>query len=89
MRYCPFEDVITQLFGHVRHTLDRQNSDRWVISAREQLRTLRRMWLSLSFTDRLGVILRLLEIGNTIFLTYIVFAQTVGSYAVRLAARSV
>lgn len=89
MRYYPFEDFITQLFGHVRRTLDRQNSDRWVIGAREQLRTLRRMWISLSFTDRLGLILRSLEIANTIFLTYIVFAQTVGAYSVRIAARSV
>lgn len=81
MKHDPFEDLITQLFGHVRGNLDRQNSDRWVIGAREQLRTLRTMWKSLSFTDRLGVILRLLEIGNTIFLTYIVFAQTLGSYS--------
>lgn len=88
MKHDPFEDLITQLFGHVRGNLDRQNSDRWVIGAREQLRTLRTMWKSLSFTDRLGVILRLLEIGNTIFLTYIVFAQTLGSYSVRKAARS-
>ena len=87
MRYYPFEDFLTQLFGHVRRTLDRQNSDRWVIGAREQLQTLRRMWISLSFTDRLGVILRLLEIGNTILLTYIVFAQTIGAYSVRVAAR--
>lgn len=88
MRRYPFEDIITQLFGHVRRTLDRQNSDRWVISAREQLRTLQRMWISLSFTDRLSVILQLLEIGNTVFLTYIVFAQILGSYSVRIAARS-
>ena len=77
------------LFGHMRRTLDRQNSDRWVISAREQLRTLRRMWISFSFTDRLGVILRLLEIGNSAFLIYVVIAQTVGLYEVSVAVRSI
>lgn len=89
MRHFPLEDFMIRLFGHVRRTLDRQNSDRWVFGAREQLRMLRRMWISLSFTDQLGVILRLLEIWNTIFLTYIVFAQTFGSYSVRIVATSV
>lgn len=77
------------LFGHVRRTLDRQNSDRWVISARNQLRTLRKMWLDLSFSERLGVILRFLEIFNTAWLTYIIVAPSIGAYSVCIAVISI
>ena len=87
MRSPPFESFMSDLFGHVRCTLDRQNSDRWVISARVRLRTLRKTWLALSFTDRLGVILRLLEIGNTFVLAYIIVAPSIGAYSVRKAAK--
>ena len=83
----PFEWFDHDLFGHLRRTLDRQNSDRWVVSAREQLRQLRGIWLNRSFTDRLGLILRLLEALNTVFLIYIIVAQTIGAYSVRTVAR--
>ena len=88
-RYLPFDYLASCLFGHARRTLDRQNSDRWVISAREQLRALRKIWLDLNFTDRFGIFLRLLEIGNATFLTYIIFAQTIGAYSVRMPVSSI
>ena len=74
MRHAPLGNLSAYLFGRVRHTLNRRNSDRWLHS---------------SFTDRFSVILRLLEVGNTLFLTSIIIAQTTGAYVVCIVASSV
>lgn len=82
MRSLPFEGFFSKFFRRIRRSLDCQTKIRSVISSRLQLRTLQKMWLDLSFTDRLDAILRLLEISNTIFLTYIIIAQSIGTYSV-------
>ena len=81
-RIWPFKVFLNQLFGHRRRTLNRQNSDRWVVRVREKIREWRRMWSWRTFTDQLGPILRLLEVANTVFLIYIIVAQSIGAYTV-------
>lgn len=86
MRNLPFKGFISNLFRQVRYALDHQSSTGWGISSRMQLRTLQKMLCDLSFTDGLDAILRLLELGNTIFLTYIIIAQSIGTYSVCITA---
>lgn len=83
MRKLSFKGFISNLFRQVRHAVDHQSSTGWGISPRMQLRTLQKMWFDLSFTDRLDAILRLLD---TIFLTYIIIAQSIGTYSVCITA---
>ena len=77
-----FQVVLQSNLRHRRRTLNRQNSDRWTVRVREKIREWRRMWSRRTFTDRLGPILRLLEIVNTVFLIYIIVAQSIGAYMV-------
>ena len=52
------------------------------IKSHSRLRKLQRDWATLGFTDCLAVVLRFCEFANAVFLTYIVFAQTLGAYQV-------
>ena len=89
MRRWPFELLISQLSKHAQRiiSLDPKSLDP-KIKSRNWLRKLQRNWATLGFTDCLAVLLRFCEFTNAVFLTYIVFAQTLGAYQVGFGYRN-
>ena len=74
----PFESLISKLMkhGHRFINLDKRTKSR---------NRLRKLWgkcATLGVTNCLAVVLRFCEFANAIYLTYIVFAQTLGAYQV-------
>ena len=84
MKHLPYEDRISRLSERTGRTLDVYDKYQWLHNLRERIGKLRRDWANLCFTDRLGLFITLCEVANCIFLAYIVWAQTVGAYQVRL-----
>ena len=78
MQCWPLELLISQLSKQAHRIINLDNKT----TSRNPLRKLRRKWATLGFTDCLAVFLRFCEFANAVFLTYIVFAQTLGAYQV-------
>ena len=74
----PFELLISKLskYGYRFINVDKKTK------SRNRLRKLWSNWAALGFTNSLAVFLRFCEFANAIFLTYIIFAQTLGAYQV-------
>lgn len=79
------DGVLRQADRSLTHAkLRRAETQKWIASTQEHLQRLRRWWMGLNFTDRLGLVLRFHEVANMAWLIYIVCAQTIGSYRVTL-----
>lgn len=61
--------------------ISRWDSDKWSGGFKHRLLQLLRYWQGLNDRDRFGLlVLTPMDMGNTVWLTYIVLAQTFGSY---------
>lgn len=88
-RFAP-EEFVYQILDRAyrclgRANIRRANSNEWISETREQIQRFRRWWMDQTFTDRLGLLLHSYEVVNSIWLIYIIFAQTFGSYEVCMA----
>ena len=77
-RRWPLKLLISQLSKHVQQIISLDPKTK----SRSRLLKLQRNWATLGFTDCFAVFLRFCEFANAVFLTYIVFAQTLGAYQV-------
>lgn len=69
-------DPVLVLLRHFRSNLERTNSGQWTLKMRRNVKRILEGWAYSTFTGRIEVLLRLGEIFNAVWLTYIVAAQT-------------
>ena len=75
------DDPVTRLGNRLDRRLSRSIERNWIVAARTSLRRLLWWWRSLTTRDRFDVLLlRPLEVANSVWLCYIVLAQTFGAY---------
>lgn len=74
------QDPVLMLLHHLGRTLNRTNTGNFTRAGRTQIKRLLECWECSMWTDHVDMLLRVVEVGNSIWLAYIVLAQTVGSY---------
>lgn len=75
------EDPIVSLSSNREPSLSRIDSDRSMLGLKIRAHKLLYWWTNLTVRDRIEVfVLRPWEVTNSVWLVYIVFAQTFGSY---------
>ena len=75
------DDTLIRIATNVERRLSRTPSNTWTLLGRSRVKKMLSWWQKKTVRDRIEVLLlRPLEVCNSIWLTYIVFAQTFGSY---------
>lgn len=74
------QDPVSTLLCHFERTLNRANTGQFTKAGRTKVKRMLDWWEKSRWTDHVDMLLRVIEVGNSIWLAYIVFAQTVGSY---------
>ncbi|KAI9881549.1 MAG: hypothetical protein M1830_000113 [Pleopsidium flavum] len=78
--YAP-EDTLTRIGSNIEHRLHLAESNKWTLTARKVVHRMISFWLQLTPRDRIEVLLlRPVEVINSVWLCYIISAQTFGSY---------
>lgn len=77
--YVP-QDSVSMLLQYMKQKLKRADTGKFTKAGRSHVKRVLEWWEKLEWTDIVDVLLRVAEAGNLIWLSYIVAAQTRGSY---------